>query len=112
MISKTFYKEQDGRWYIDLPEYIEQGGTKEELEMVLGADTFLDMISEGEEKINVSFSEQIFDNFAFTLEKKEQDEYGATYYISSFFEQNFDLWLCPVTKFVFGGYYPQTLYVR
>ena len=33
-----FYNE-DNKWYADLPDYINAGGTKEECEMVLGADT-------------------------------------------------------------------------
>ena len=45
-IEKRFYKE-NGIWYIDLPEFIEQGlGTKANLMMVDGADTFLDFLSD------------------------------------------------------------------
>lgn len=36
---------EDNSWYIDLPEYIEQGGSKGDLEMVSGADTMLDIIA-------------------------------------------------------------------
>ncbi len=34
-----FYKEEDHRWYVDLHEW---NGSKEELEMVMGADIMLD----------------------------------------------------------------------
>ena len=29
---------EDGGWYIDLPEYLEQGDSKGDLEMISGAD--------------------------------------------------------------------------
>ena len=45
MRNYKFYKEETGRWYVDLPEW---EGEKAELEMVLGADTFLEILSQGE----------------------------------------------------------------
>jgi hypothetical protein len=38
-------------WYIDLPEYIENGGSKGDLQMVEGADTMLDIISAGGDEV-------------------------------------------------------------
>lgn len=38
---------KEGRdWFIDLPEYIEGGGSKGDLQMVEGADKMLDMMAE------------------------------------------------------------------
>ncbi len=34
-------------WYIELPEYIAQGGNKGDLEMVDGADIMLDIMAAG-----------------------------------------------------------------
>jgi hypothetical protein len=43
----SFVKE-NGIWYADLPEFLEAGlGTKTNLMMVDGADTFLDLLAEG-----------------------------------------------------------------
>lgn len=39
----TFEKWEDGRWFVVLPEY---DGDQEDLEMVDGADTFLDYLTE------------------------------------------------------------------
>ena len=39
----TFEKWEDGRWFVILPEY---DGEQEDLEMVDGADTFLDFLTE------------------------------------------------------------------
>jgi hypothetical protein len=45
MESFRFYKDPDGRWYVDLPEY---QGSKQDLEMVSGADAFLEILAQGE----------------------------------------------------------------
>lgn len=45
MKTHTFYKDEYGGWYMDLPEYLEQGGSKGDLAMVAGADTMLDSIA-------------------------------------------------------------------
>lgn len=39
----TFVKEDDHRWFVVLPEW---GGDKDELEMILGADTMLDVLAD------------------------------------------------------------------
>jgi hypothetical protein len=45
---ETYKFIKEGReWYIDLPEYLASGGSKGDLQMVEGADTMLDIISEG-----------------------------------------------------------------
>lgn len=49
-----FYKEADERWYVELPEW---KGSKADLEMVAGADTMLNYMSEGEDHINLYLSE-------------------------------------------------------
>ena len=36
-----FYKDPEHRWYVDLPEW---EGEKDNLEMVLGADSFLEIL--------------------------------------------------------------------
>ena len=51
-----FYKTEDDRWFIDLPEYIEQGGDHEDLEMVRGADQLLDILSNGSNAAQVEVS--------------------------------------------------------
>ena len=43
-----FYKENDNRWFVNLPEW---KGNKDDLEMVMGADTMLDYISDGENEV-------------------------------------------------------------
>ena len=52
MKNYTFNKEQ-GCWYIDLPDWT---GTKAELQMVAGADTLLDHLSNNGTTVNIALS--------------------------------------------------------
>lgn len=106
MKTFKFEKEQDNKWYVVLPEWT---GCKEELEMVRGADTMLDILAQGESETSLIISEDYFENSSFTLTfDKEEDEGGWYRLKGKLFE--FDVWLCHVTKFVFGGYLPDKLY--
>lgn len=110
-----FYKEPSGEWYIDLPEW---EGTKADLQMVSGADTFLDILAEGESEIFVVLSKEYFEQSYFLemkslgrIEGWELGE-GAWYKLISYRGIEFpdlDIWLCDVTKFVFGKF-PKRIY--
>jgi len=121
--TKRFYKENDGRWYIDLPEYIEAGvGTKANLQMVAGADKWLDKLSGNTNDVTVIFSgdefegyeDHMFQSFLFPADVYVDDDgeihddlsLGKWYTTTS----GHQLWLCPVTLYVFGGTYPQKIY--
>ena len=130
-VTKKFYRE-DGRWYIDLPEFIELGlGNKNNLLMVDGADTLLDILAgnkpnksaDGTE-VNVTFGNEPFDGHTHTLNKKVMGknqslldylghapvDYGAYYDVKEL--DGHQVWLCPVTEYVFGGGYPETIYLK
>jgi hypothetical protein len=127
METYSFYREKDQchdkfHWYIDLPEF---PGMKAELEMVEGADTMLDLFlqmygAEGSDKISLQISLEPVDGFG-VLEKiisTEKDEtvlvVGGGYYIlKSYegFEYNIEMWLCEVTRYVFGGM-PEKIYFK
>ena len=130
-VTKKFYRE-DGRWYIDLPEFIELGlGNKNNLLMVDGADTLLDILAgnkpnksaDGTE-VNVIFGNEPFDGHTHTLNKKVMGknqslldylghapvDYGAYYDVKEL--DGHQVWLCPVTEYVFGGGYPETIYLK
>jgi hypothetical protein len=116
--NHRFVKEE-GRWYIDLPGFIEEGyGSKGNLEMVLGADTMCDILSGHTDDVSVEI----------TLKQTPKTElvatrihnlcpYGRYYRVEKVdaqtLERSFvlDMWLCPVTKYVFGGSYPKTIYL-
>jgi hypothetical protein len=104
-----FYRDENKRWYADLPEYIAQGGTVEECEMVSGADDWLDYISGNRDVVILTLSDQ--NSLSEKMLLYESDEYGATYIAHTYKEEDVNqvLWLCPVTVFVFGNY-PSTIY--
>jgi len=106
-----FYKECDNRWYIDLPEWT---GSKAELEMVAGADSMLEYVAEGEGQVWLILSVDEFEN-ADKLEYirlATEIENGAFYKLDKYrgVEVGAEMWLCDVTKFVFGDF-PKTIFL-
>ncbi|MFT3747047.1 MAG: hypothetical protein QM768_01975 [Agriterribacter sp.] len=114
MHTHTFTKEPSG-WYIELPEYIAQGGNKGDLAMVDGADTMLDIIAEDAFSITLTFDDKEFDGADKIILIEKCDPYiGGGNYIMPQWENkivNQRLWLCAVTEFVFG-YIPETIFVK
>lgn len=120
------FVKEEGIWYADLPNFLEQGlGTKANLMMVDGADSFLDILSQEGNAVTLKLSTQQFIGYH-TLMKKSRGglnlqlldqlghapvEYGAYYKVLSLNGSPYDheLWLCPVTEFVFGNY-PEEIY--
>lgn len=122
--TKRFYKDEDGGWYIDLPEYIEAGiGTKANLEMVAGADKWLDKLSNNTSEVTVTFSGAEFEGYEDVM-RKSYDDIPLDWYSDDDGNAHEDLskgmfyttttghqlWLCPVTLYVFGGNYPSKIY--
>ena len=122
-ITKRFYK-QSGLWYIDLPEFLNAGlGTKNNLLMVEGADTFLDMLSNNGKEITIKFSSTPFRGYTNELKKIRMGlnkqlldaighapvDYGAYYKTVN---ENHTLWLCPVAEYVFQGGYPKNIFIK
>ena len=117
-----FYKDNEG-WFIDLPEFLEMGlGTKGNLAMVAGSDLLLDELSENKSEVILEFSDQPFDGYEHHLEVDEFGmdideliEYGHPIEIGGYYirkSDGFKIWLCQVTKWVFGGTYPNNIYVK
>ena len=102
-----FYKDQDG-WFIDLPNWI---GSKGQLAMVQGADTFLDNISNHTHEVWVEMSTNPMEGNFYELTKYQDLTDGAMYkYYND--QDNLDvMWLCGVTEFVFGNM-PEKIYCR
>ena len=101
----TFIKNEHSRWYVVLPEW---EGDKEDLEMVMGADTWLDIIAQGENLVNITLSEKEMPGYKYKLTLNREFQGGAYYDLESTYF-NFEIWLCFVTTFVFGKL-PQNLY--
>lgn len=96
-----FYKNEINEWYADLPEW---KGTVDDLQMVMSADTMLDILAQGDMEINLTFSDEpLVNSDVINLISETPDVGGATYLITTLFGIDFDfeIWLCDVTKFVF-----------
>lgn len=105
-----FNREEDDfgtyRWYIDLPEY---SGLKADLEMVSGADIMLDKLSLTD-SVDCVISDGSLVDWDLLLEPLGEEGY----YITTSHKMQYDgisVWLCEVTKFVFG-YYPENIYIK
>ncbi|HYE54736.1 MAG TPA: DUF6717 family protein [Chitinophagaceae bacterium] len=114
MRTYKFIREAN-RWYIDLPAYIEQGGDKAELEMVAGADTMLDIMSEGASSVTLTIDRTPFEgaDLVRLIERCDPSIGGGNYFMQRYKGRNVDMrmWLCSVTEFVFGDIPPE-IYVR
>ena len=113
MRKLRFYKESDHRWYVDLPEW---EGSKADLEMVSGADSMLEYMSEGEGEVWLYLSDTIQDETWDELELTGLATdlgNGAYYELKEYngIRINLKMWLCDVTKFVFGDF-PKIIYIK
>ncbi|WP_343691922.1 DUF6717 family protein [Chitinophaga sp.] len=106
-----FYKTDKGSWYIDLPEWTDG---IEALQMVEGADTMLDTVSNQARECYLELSDSPFENADVLLlrENLEASITGGIYLMPHYkgTEINQQMWLCGVTTFVFNGL-PEKIYV-
>lgn len=101
-----FYKEEDNRWYVDLPEW---EGSKEDLEMVLGADALLDILAGDCRFCNVRFGDESFKGCKTLTHRLADVEATPGWYDNDAWHGPSTIWLCSVTEFVFGSY-PDKIY--
>lgn len=124
IIKGITQKQSHTGWYIDLPDYIKAGGSKGSLAMVAGADTFLDILLGDDPSNSVTLDLQLEPKFKkeidyVTLIKvpvKKLKRYvtgGADYILPIFEGKKIDhpMWLCNVTKYVFG-FFPKEIYFK
>ena len=104
----TFEKWEDGRWFVVLPEY---DGDQEDLEMVDGADTFLDYLTEDGMYVTVDVSLEETEYNPIILRLVAHDEIGGTYQVENLEGFKQDIWLCNVVHFLYGEH-PEILYFR
>jgi len=114
MDNYKFYKTGD-EWFVDLPEYLEKGGSHADLQMVEGADEMLEIMSDGQKRVMVKISNTRFDDADLLVlkEKCELPKGGGIYLMKEFEGKKIDLklWLCKVIDFVFGEI-PTQLFVK
>lgn len=104
-----FYKQHDGTWYVDLPEW---KLPRRHLRMVDGADDFLESFRPANaNQVYLKVSLKEFQD-ALSIQKLEDDPYGdgATYWYDT--PQGPEtMWLCHVTDWYYG-YMPDRFFVK
>ncbi len=103
-LTLGFEKDKWGGWYAIIPSW---PGPRAALAMVDGADTFLDMLSEGETYIALNISVDPVDGWDELRYDMPHPANDGAYYQSV--AHNHMMWLCGVTEFVFGSM-PQTIW--
>ena len=129
-VTKTLsFNKENGIWFADLPAFLNAGlGTKANLMMVDGADIFLDYVSNNQYHAALKISSSFFEGSDAALNKiriglnqglldqigHAKVDYGAYYHVEKFkgIALNHQLWLCPVTEYVFEGTYPETIFIK
>jgi len=99
------------RWYVDLPTW---EGNFDDLEMVGGADALLEILANKLNKESITFDIWTSNPGipCGKMNKIDQTLEGATYQVSNCLYYDSTAWLCNVTKHVFGGFHPGTIYFR
>lgn len=112
MVKHLNFVKLAGYWFAHLPDY---EGDPSDLEMVDGADVLCVMLDHQENGLIYStisdepLEEESMSDNIYTLDFVNSTEgIGANYRCREF---KLDLWLCNVTKYVFGKF-PETIYVR
>lgn len=115
MKTYTFEKNEAGKWFVVLPEFLEiYPGHEGELQMVFGADTMLDIMSQGENVVHLTLSLEEFEGCDVLNKLHNTPDVGGAMYIMpkyQGFEYNLEMWLCGVTEFVFG-HMPEKIYLK
>lgn len=108
-----FIKEDDGNWYIDLPEW---PFNHHNLMMVAGADELCAFLNNDDTNTYVevipSDKHMVIPDYACLIRQNNPSIVGgATYSVTNLIGFEKDIWICPVTLFVLG-YYPKYIYIK
>lgn len=107
MKTLRFYKEENGTWWIDLPEY---PGPKSDLQMVAGADDMLDSLSQGKTEVKLDVSEQRMEGFSGIQRVDDIPTLSGRYYYN--IDTELLMWLCDVTLRLFEGRFPEVIWYK
>lgn len=110
MKTVDFEKLENGKWYVVMDDY---EGDHEDLEMVDGADTFLDWISLDNQYASILLYDEkpTIGTYSY-MELLNHDIDGATYQVYDCQEYNRTVWLCNVAHLFFNGEHPEIIYFK
>lgn len=102
-----FNNENDGKWYIDFPNW---PFNHHNLMMVAGADRLCTILAGNKKVLDVFICTDIYNTdytkWEISMKKYSSTIFGGAYYHSKDKNNNYlaEVWLCPVTLCVFGKY--------
>lgn len=108
-----FYKKPNNEWWLILPKW---KGNPEDLQMIEGADKWLDLLSNNQISVTLLLTDKKNQNAeVLTLLRLREENLGGggIYFLETYQGQkiNLKLWLCEVTRFVFQKI-PQKIYFK
>lgn len=108
-VREMSFEKEGRRWYAVIPQW---KGSKASLEMVAGADEFLNSLDvRNNHFVTLSMSTKYKKGYK-KLVKVNECEFGGANYIHKEPNRLPDMmWLCEVTMFVFGNY-PENIYFK
>jgi hypothetical protein len=114
MNSYSFIK-KDGNWQLHFSNYTNREGKNGDIELNDGAESILNLLSEGNNQVNLVFDKKPFQD-ADEIELLQTCEpflNGGYYLLRSYQgkEINYEMWLSDLTKYVFEET-PQKIYFK
>ena len=110
----TFIKRNE-KWFIELPEFIEQGGIESDLEIEPGNHALFEMLSPGKSRICLFASETPFENAdkLVLFEPATPSVGGAYYFIQNFMGERMNkrIWIKDLLLLIFEDQ-PETIYFK
>ncbi|RZK57394.1 MAG: hypothetical protein EOO87_03020 [Pedobacter sp.] len=108
-----FNKNEKREWWVILPEW---KGDPEDLQMIEGADAWLDLLSEQNKAVKLKLCDANFEgseNLSLMRIREENFGGGGIYFLENYRSKkvHLKLWLCYITEFVFGEI-PQKIYFK
>ena len=103
----TFEKWEDGKWYIQYPEY---DGDQEDLEMIGNSAELLDEMTTDGLYVTLDVNLEEVKDYC-RLKLISHDEIGATYEVLNFRHFTKDVWLCNVVHNLYEEH-PDVIYFR
>ncbi|WP_207493246.1 DUF6717 family protein [Aridibaculum aurantiacum] len=114
MNTYTFFK-QNGGWHATVPTPEKKGNRQAYLDMVDGADTMLNIMSDGKDKVTLAFNTEPFEDAEeIELVSSCKPFLDGGYYLMREHDGkqiNAEMWICDVSRLAFGAV-PEKIYVR
>lgn len=109
-MRRVDFEKNNGKWYVIKEDY---EGDYEDLEMVDGADTFLDVITTDDIIASIQLYEEEPKSGTYSvLRMLDHDDYGATYQVENCEQYDKTVWLCNVAHLFFHGEHPENIYFK